>query len=114
MIPVEIKVVQPSCMGIPLKFTLQSVLFIRLNTTIKAEVEPKFFFPLPDQLTLNGKINVRWESKYIEYSNKDSLVAHPQNWIQLEFGIVVFWEEGRKDSQHCCFSSRSGIEPGSH
>ncbi|CAH3178702.1 unnamed protein product, partial [Porites lobata] len=58
MIPVEIKVVQPSCMGIPLKFTLQSVLFIRLNTTIKAEVEPKFFFPLPDQLTLNGKINV--------------------------------------------------------
>ena len=59
-VPVEVKVVQPSVVGIPLKFILQSVLLLRVNTTVKAEVTPRFFIPLPDQVTVNGKINIRF------------------------------------------------------
>lgn len=57
-VPVEVKFYQPSCVGLPLKFSLESVLFLRVNTTVKAEVQPKFFIPLPDQVTVSGKINV--------------------------------------------------------
>lgn len=59
-VPVEVNLVQPSVVGIPLKFVLQSVLFLRINTTVKAEVKPKFFIPLPEQVTVNGKINIRF------------------------------------------------------
>ncbi|KAL9951822.1 hypothetical protein ACROYT_G044557 [Oculina patagonica] len=57
-IPVELKFYQPSCVGLPLKFALESVLHLRVNTTIKAEVQPKFFIPLPDQVTVSGKMNI--------------------------------------------------------
>ena len=64
LVPVEVKVVQPSAVGIPLKFNLQSVLFLRVNTTIKAEVHPKFFIPLPDHVTVNGTMNIRFVCEY--------------------------------------------------
>ncbi|CAH3156874.1 unnamed protein product [Pocillopora meandrina] len=56
--PIEVKIRQPSCAGLPLDFSVDSVLFLRLNTTVKAEVQPRFFIPLPDQVTLSGKLNV--------------------------------------------------------
>ena len=59
-VPVEVKFHQPSGVGLPLKFSLESVLFLRVNTTVKAEVQPKFFIPLPDQVTVNGKMNIRF------------------------------------------------------
>ena len=59
-IPFEVRFYQPSCVGLPLKFILESVLYLRVNTTIKAEVEPKFFIPLPDQVTLSGRMNIRY------------------------------------------------------
>lgn len=56
--PIEVKIRQPSCVGLPLDFSVDSVLFLRLNTTVKAEVHPRFFIPLPDQVTLSGKLNI--------------------------------------------------------
>lgn len=60
-LPVEVKFYQLSCVGLPLKFSLESVLFLRMNTTVKAEVQPKFFIPLPDQVTVSGKMNIRYD-----------------------------------------------------
>lgn len=59
-VPVEVKFYHPSCVGLPLKFALESVLFLSVNTTVKAEVQPKFFIPLPDQVTVSGKMNIRY------------------------------------------------------
>ena len=63
-LPVEVKFYQPSCVGLPLKFSLESVLFLRVNTTVKAEVQPKFFIPLPDQVTVSGKVNIRYDLEW--------------------------------------------------
>ena len=63
-LPVEVKFYQPSCVGLPLKFSLESVLFLRVNTTVKAEVQPKFFIPLPDQVTVSGKMNIRYDLEW--------------------------------------------------
>ena len=67
-VPVEVKFHQPSYVGLPLKFSLESVLFLRVNTTVKAEVQPKFFIPLPDQVTVNGKMNIRFVIVYSQSS----------------------------------------------
>lgn len=64
--PIEVKIRQPSCAGLPLDFSVDSVLFLRLNTTVKAEVQPRFFIPLPDQVTLSGKLNIRYGNKNTE------------------------------------------------
>ena len=58
------KFYQPSCVGLPLKFSLESVLFLRVDTTVKAEVQPKFFIPLPDQVTVSGKVNIRYDLEW--------------------------------------------------
>ena len=60
-VPVEVKFYQPSCVGLPVKFSLESVLYLRVNTTVKAEVQPKFFIPLPEQVTVSGKLNIRYD-----------------------------------------------------
>ena len=85
LVPVEVKVVQPSAVGIPLKFNLQSVLFLRVNTTIKAEVHPKFFIPLPDHVTVNGTMNIRFvcECKTLWYVEQHML------WLDLGLRFLI-------------------------
>ena len=57
-LPLDVTFAQPSTAGIPLKFTLQSVLFMQVNSTVKTAMETKFFVPF--QASLTGKLNSRF------------------------------------------------------
>ncbi|XP_074612059.1 vitellogenin-2-like isoform X3 [Acropora palmata] len=56
-LPLDVTFAQPSAAGIPLKFMLQSVLFMHINSNVKTAVETKLLVPF--QASLTGKLNSR-------------------------------------------------------
>jgi len=105
-VPVEVKFYQPSCVGLPVKFSLESVLYLRVNTTVKAEVQPKFFIPLPEQVTVSGKLNIRydiWHNELLHFfilsntiNTKEAEPLFPYHRFLLRRGLLgkeeVNWE----------------------
>lgn len=67
-LPLDATFAQPSAAGIPLKFMLQSVLFMHINSNVKTAVETKLFL-FPFQASLTGKLNSRFvnESSAVFY-----------------------------------------------
>lgn len=84
-LPLDATFAQPSAAGIPLKFTLQSVLFMHVNSNVKTAVGTKFLVPF--QASLTGKLNSRFVNEssavfYLQFFSQFlSLISKPQNEI---------------------------------
>ena len=85
-LPLDATFEQPSAAGIPLKFMLQSVLFMHVNSNVKTAMETKFFL-FPFQASLTGKLNSRFVNEssavfYLQFVSQFlSLISKPQNEI---------------------------------
>lgn len=84
-LPLDATFAQPSAAGIPLKFMLQSVLFMHVNSNVKTAVGTKFLVPF--QASLTGKLNSRFVNEssavfYLQFVSQFlSLISKPQNEI---------------------------------
>ena len=113
-LPLDVTFAQPSAAGIPLKFMLQSVLFMHINSNVKTAVETKFLVPF--QASLTGKLNSRFVNEssavfYLQFVSQFlSLISKPQNEIGQR--IMGIWKRDASGQRLRTLSRCPDLLPG--